>query len=69
MEKRISCVPVSLELFEIVNCHRLQEHTEDLQDKAMNSLFNLVCSLYKVELTSIKSESFVACVLLFCLLM
>ncbi|XP_036940763.1 gamma-interferon-inducible lysosomal thiol reductase isoform X3 [Acanthopagrus latus] len=23
------------------------EHTEDLQEKAMNSLFNLVCSLYK----------------------
>jgi len=26
----------------------LQEHTEDLQNKAMNSLFSLVCSLYKV---------------------
>lgn len=26
----------------------LQEHTDDLQDKAMNSLFSLVCSLYKV---------------------
>ncbi|KAL2097631.1 hypothetical protein ACEWY4_006838 [Coilia grayii] len=25
------------------------EHTDDLQDKAMNSLFNLVCSLYKGE--------------------
>lgn len=25
------------------------EHTEDLQDKAMSSLFNLVCSLYKGE--------------------
>lgn len=26
----------------------LQEHTDDLQNKAMTSLFNLVCSLYKV---------------------
>ncbi|KAL7849383.1 hypothetical protein SRHO_G00210060 [Serrasalmus rhombeus] len=25
------------------------EHTDDLQDKAMSSLFNLVCSLYKGE--------------------
>lgn len=39
----------------------VQEHTEDLQDKAMSSLFNLVCSLYKVsdslwfKLTQIKT--------------
>lgn len=30
----------------------LQEHTEDLQNKAMSSLFSLVCSLYKVCLMS-----------------
>lgn len=29
-------------------CFVLQEHTEDLQNKAMSSLFALVCSLYKV---------------------
>ncbi|XP_051990350.1 gamma-interferon-inducible lysosomal thiol reductase-like [Xyrauchen texanus] len=28
------------------------EHSEDLQDKAMNSLFSLVCSLYKGEKTA-----------------
>ncbi|KAG9350763.1 hypothetical protein JZ751_024652, partial [Albula glossodonta] len=30
------------------------EHTEDLQDKAMSSLFTLVCSLYKVSSESEK---------------
>jgi len=27
----------------------MQEHREELQDKAMSSLFHLVCDLYKVS--------------------
>lgn len=39
----------------------LQEHTEDLQNKAMSSLFSLVCSMYKVQLISIKPHSLTLC--------
>lgn len=40
----------------------LQEHTDDLQDKAMNSLLSLVCSLYKVCLRSDR------CLLVYCII-
>lgn len=39
----------------------LQEHTEELQKKAMSSLFSLVCNMYKVHLMPIKLHSLTLC--------
>ncbi len=39
--------------FGVLNCVPLQVHTEDLQEKAMASLLQLVCGMYKVQLMSI----------------
>ena len=49
----------NIEAFRILSFLHLQVHTEDLQDKAMTSLFTLVCSMYKVNMMSFKSKPFI----------